>query len=131
MVCIYKPESGEFEEKDRSEISDIKETWRGFYKDTDKGLVGVFATDQGPVFFVNDSTYLLTEGDWDFIIEEMGDKNAFTFYYNGQEQFKIEYIKTKDLGIHPYADEEFMDFFVWMSKKKESKSFIDFYILKA
>ncbi len=71
VICVYKPESGEFEEKDRSELLDLKETWRGYYKNTDKGLMGIFATDRGPVFFVNSERYLLPEKSWDFKVEPL------------------------------------------------------------
>lgn len=41
LVCEINTQSGTIIEKERSELPDI-ETWRGFYKNTDTGLIGVF-----------------------------------------------------------------------------------------
>lgn len=128
-ICMYNVENGAYVEKERTEFPELKETWRGFYKNANKDIIGIFATDKGPVFFVNDVMYLLTEKDWDFKVETLQDINLFTFLYDGKEQYRIQYQRTKDIGVHAYADEEFMDFFVWMAKKKESKTFIGFYTL--
>jgi hypothetical protein len=129
-ICIYEPETGQSVEKDRSEFPEIKETWRGFYKSLDSGVMGIFATDKGPVFFVNDRRYLLTEKEWDFEVESIGNNNIFSFWFDKKEQLKIDYKKTDDLGIHTYVEEDVIDFFVWMTKKKKSKTFIEFYTLE-
>lgn len=126
-ICVYKPENGEFVEKNRMDITELKETWIGYYKNTEKGLIGIFASDCGPVFFVNNERYLLTEGSWDFEISVIADYSHFSFWHDGKEYFNIDYLNEADIGIHPYADEEFMDFFVWLSKCKDSRTFITFY----
>ncbi|MGE5416711.1 MAG: hypothetical protein ACM3UZ_08110 [Acidobacteriota bacterium] len=127
-VGIYNIANGEFEEKLRSDLPDLKETWRGFYITNEKDILGLFASVQGPVFFVNNKMYLLSEKEWSFKIDALSDsKNIFHFYYGGIEEYSSSYTKPTDLSVHAYADEEFMDFYQWLLTKKDSKTFVSFY----
>lgn len=129
IICVYNTLTGECNEIQRSELGGLNKTWRGFYTKKANDLIGVFATDKGPVFFVNSNMYLLAQNDWDFYVEVFSERNVFSFVYNSQVIYRLEYLRTKEFGIHAYADEEFLDFFAWMSKNKENKSFIDFYTI--
>ncbi|MGM9988788.1 MAG: hypothetical protein ACI35O_16400 [Bacillaceae bacterium] len=130
MICLYNTLTGECNEIERSGLKGLNKDWIGFYVKKGNDLIGVFATNKGPVFFINSNMYPLVQNDWDFDIEVLSsERNVFSFVYNGQEIYRLEYERTKLIGIHPYADEEFMDFFVWMSKWKESGDFLDFYTI--
>lgn len=132
-ICVYNTVTGENQIKTRSElgIQSINDTWIGFSKQNREDVIGIFATDLGPVFFVNEKMFPLAGHEWDFVVEKVSQEtNIFSFIYNSEKVLEIDYIKVMELGTHPYADEEFMDFFLWMAKKKESKNFIDFYTLK-
>ncbi len=132
-ICVYNTVTGENQIKTRSElgIQSISDTWIGFAKQNGEDVIGVFATNCGPVFFVNEKMFPLMGSKWDFVVGMvLEETNMFSFIYNDEKVIEISYKRVVELGTHPYADEEFMDFFTWMSKKKESKTFIDFYTLK-
>lgn len=129
MICVYDTTTGDCSEMERSELEDLNKTWRGFYTKKANNLIGVFATNKGPVFFVNSDMYLLAQNDWNFHVEVFPEKSIFSFVYNDEEHYKLEYTRPKELGVNPYADEEFMDFFVWMAKNKANKNFIGFYTI--
>lgn len=132
-ICVYNTVSGENQIVTRTElgIQSISDTWIGFSKQNGSDVVGVFATKCGPVFFVNKKMFPLVGNEWDFVVENVSEETMiFSFVYNFEKVLEVNYKKVIELGTHPYADEEFVDFFTWMSKKKESKTFIDFYTLE-
>ena len=129
-ICVYNTITGWHDYKTRSElgIKTISDCWRGFSKQNGSDTLGIFASNIGPIFFINEKIYSLKNNEWEFLVKEINkDMNCFTFIYNGEIVYKAKYKRVKELGIHPYADEETMDFFIWMSKKKESPNFMDFY----
>jgi hypothetical protein len=129
-VCEINTQSGTFIEKERTELPEIK-TWRGFYKNTDTGLIGVFASSVGPVLFINQDTFPLIKGEYDFDWVKKADgstKREFIFYFKGKEIYRVEYDVVKCYYTNPYEeDEEFRDFFLWMYKNKSDNNFYKFY----
>jgi len=132
MVCEIKNETGEFIEKERQELPEMINFWRGFYKNNELGFIGVFASNIGPILFINQTTYPLIKGGYDVKWLKKGkeiDKREFFIYYEGKEIYKIEYDEVKCLYINPYEeDEEFRDFYMWMYKNKDDDNFYNFYM---
>ncbi len=131
-ICVYNTITGDYEIKSSAElgIKTFSDCWRGFSKQNGSDTLGIFASDMGPIFFINEKMYPLKNNEWEFLVKNINkDMNYFTFIYNKEIVYKTKYKRVKELGIHPYADEETMDFFIWISKKKESPNFIDFYTI--
>ncbi|HBF36151.1 MAG TPA: hypothetical protein DDW50_02395 [Firmicutes bacterium] len=109
-------------------VENPDDLWIGVAQQNGTDIIGVFATDQGPVFFVNKQRYLLNGNEWDFSVKQKNTQNnTFRFVYNKVVVYEANYKRVTELGVHPYADEEFMDFYTWMTKKKISKTFIQYY----
>lgn len=53
MICLYNTITGDYDEIERSELKDLNRPWRGFYTQKSNDVIGVFATNKGPVFFIN------------------------------------------------------------------------------
>jgi hypothetical protein len=128
LICQYNTVTGHFEKKTRQELASVEDLWTGFAKYADNDVAGLFATNNGPVFFINENMYPLKENEWDFFVEQENDAiNIFSFVYNGKQVYETRYKKVTTLDVHAFADEEFMDFYTWMSLKKKSPTFIDYY----
>jgi hypothetical protein len=129
-VCEINTQSGTIIEKERTEGSHI-ETWRGCYKNTDTGFIGVFASDIGPVLFINQDTYALIKDDYDIELIKKGKnlkKREFTFCYKEKEIYRTEYDEVICYYANPYEEDEvFRDFFVWMYKNKTDENFYRYY----
>jgi hypothetical protein len=134
LICQYNTVTGHFEKKTRQELGldSIEDAWTGFAKYTDNDVVGVFASTNGPVFFINEKMYPLSENEWDFFVEPENDTiNIFSFIYNGEKVYETRYKRVTCLDVHAFADEEFMDFFIWMSLKKKSPMFLTYYTVQS
>ena len=130
ITCVYNTITGDYEIKSSAElgIKTFSDCWRGFSKQNGSDIVGIFASNIGPIFFINEKMYSLKNNEWDFLVKVIDNElNQFSFMFNEKLIYKTTYKRVKELGIHPYADEEFMDFFIWMSKRKESPRFMDFF----
>jgi hypothetical protein len=130
LICLYNTATGHYEKRTRQELGldSIEDTWTGFAKYADDDVVGIFATNNGPVFFINGNMYHLKDNEWDFFVERGNDAiNIFSFMYNGGKVYETRYKKVTCLDVHAFADEAFMDFFIWMSLHKESPTFMDYY----
>ncbi len=129
-ICAYDTVTGAYEIKTNIElgIKTISDCWIGFSKQNGSDTLGIFASNIGPIFFINEKMYSLKNNEWDFLVKVIDKElNQFSFVFNEKLIYKTTYKRVKELGIHPYADEEFMDFFIWMSKHKESPTFMDFF----
>lgn len=117
-VCEINTQTGVIIERERSELPEEIKTWRGFYKDIDIGVIGLFASSIGPILFINQDMYPLIEGDYDIEWVKKGKdltRREFTFYYKGEEIYRIEYDEVECLYTNPYEiDEQVRDFFCWV-----------------
>ena len=125
-ICEYSSEA-------RREIplEELKEQGaaltKGAYVRNGERYIGVYASQQGPQFFVDALVYSLSEGNWDMEVSQDGDRKRFRFLWQGKEVLNLNYHEPYGYGTHFAADEELVDFYLWMSKKKGSQRFITYY----
>lgn len=127
FVCEYNPITGRYKERLRDEVDKIELTI-GYYTKTNDSLVGVFATDKGPILFKNDIQILLEQGKYQINIAEKLDKRIFCLTINGKREIEVEYEKPKYVNYDAWSDEEMVDFFFWLSKKNQKK-FHEYYTI--
>lgn len=130
-ICEINTKTGEIIEKLRTSMSNTDKFWRGFYKNIDVGMIGVFASSIGPILFINQIYYPLIKGDYNIVWTKKGenlDRREFIFYYLEKEIYREEYDEVKCLYTNPYEeDEEFRDFFLWMHGNMNNDNFYRFY----
>ena len=117
-VCEIDSNNGIIAERERSSLPETIQMWRGFYKNIENGFIGVFASNIGPILFINQDTYPLIKGEFDFKWKKTGfdkKKREFEFYYKGTKVFKIKYPEVKCYYTNPYEEDEIVrDFFLWL-----------------
>lgn len=128
-VCRFNPENGDYTEVERVELPDSLVLWRGYYKKIEKVFIGVFASEKGPVLFVNKQMYLLKKGLYRFNLVSLENENEFSFFYEGNEKFSIKYPRIKSLWTNPYEDEEFVDLIVWLYNNMNDEDFYNYYTM--
>ncbi|WP_144407038.1 hypothetical protein [Paenibacillus sp. IHBB 10380] len=114
------------------EIELIKETtveyYRGFYINYQDHLIGIVATEKGPLFFYDRDHYLLQENSFRFILRHQGTENTFHFVWNGTTLLGISYLRVlcrEDSGA--WVDDHLNDFFFWLDLAVERRNFYSFY----
>lgn len=127
-VCEYSQETGMCRELLREEMeAQNEQVTRGFYVRNEDLLIGVFASKEGPIFFCNESTFMLREPDWNMeVIQEQDDK-LFRFHWAGEEVLSVVYKEPFGVGTHFGADDEFVDFYTWIAKRKQSDRFVPYF----
>jgi len=131
MVCEINTETGGIIERLRTDMPETVKYWRGFYKNIDIGVMGIFASSIGPILFINQNYYPLIKDEYNIEWMKKGgglDKREFTFYYKDKEIYRIEYDEVQCFYTNPYEeDEEFRDFFLWVYDNKTNENFYNFY----
>ena len=128
QVLRYVPETGEHETI-AGPIHDLIAA-RGYFEVVDGKVVGAFASEDGPVFFVGGER--LSMGDPGFAIEwERGEReHRFAVQWRGALRFEARYAPKTDWGWDNWsADEESADFLLWLYNSVRGDRFHDFYTL--
>lgn len=127
-VCEYSQDAGTCRELLREEMEAQNErVTRGFYVRNGDLLIGVFASKEGPVFFCNERTFMLREPDWNMEVTQEQDDKRFRFHLAGEEVLSVVYKEPFGVGTHFGADDEFVDFYTWIAKRKQSDRFVPYF----
>ncbi|MGG1878201.1 hypothetical protein ABDI30_11615 [Paenibacillus cisolokensis] len=118
-----------FQEKQLDQEEDV-EYCRGFYMLHNNVMIGIVATDEGPAFFSNGKVYLLKEKGFRFVLKSSGDSNNFTFMWEGQVEFHVNYLRSWIQGGGKQASESSVDFYSWLCEAAAMKRFYSFYTVK-
>lgn len=130
-VCEYSVGTGACRELPREEMeAQDSQVSRGFYVRNGEHLIGVFASTEGPVFFINEKTYLLRERDWNMEVTQEQDEKRFRFLWKSEEVLSLNYKDPYGVGTHFGADEEFVDFYTWIAQRKQSDRFVPYFTSK-
>ncbi|HEY2491748.1 MAG TPA: hypothetical protein VGI33_02310 [Paenibacillus sp.] len=104
------------------------EYYRGFYINHQDHLIGIVATEKGPLFFYDRDHYLLQENSFQFILRHQGTENTFHFVWNGTTLLELSYLRVlcrDDGGV--WVDDHLHDFFSWLDLAVERRNFYSFY----
>ena len=108
-------------EKPRKKASYVK------HKDT---FIGVFASTQGPVLFINQKLFFFTDQSWVVKLNKQANGNQFTLLQNGQKLFEADYHPPKPDPLDPWSDEESVDLFVWITAKRNDQEIAQMWTLE-
>ncbi len=98
----------------------------GFYVDCGVGVLGIYASSDGPVLF-RDAQRIPLEDGVRLEITRGRRRNTFTVSRGDDELLTISYAPPGDVGTHAYADEDMVDFYAWLAASFPSERFNRFY----
>lgn len=124
-VCEYYPPSGGHREilLDGNRTEDV---CRGFYVCTDDAVIGLYASQRGPVVFRNAQEYVLRAGAYAMELVEKERTRVFRLTVSGEEAFSVEYRRPQWIDDAP-VDEETADFFLWLYRGQKDPRFHTFF----
>lgn len=122
-VLRFEEAQGKFEEVERT--SEIKQTdfSRGYYVNYHRDVIGVFASAEGPKFFINGHIILLKDRQFRVEVTSLLNRNQATFYQGEEKLFDLSYPKVVYIETDPYATEEMLDFYLWLRNSLEDENF--------
>ncbi|MBU2072485.1 MAG: hypothetical protein KKE72_15640 [Gammaproteobacteria bacterium] len=125
--CIleYDTSAGPLKEVSVSSVAEKKIAKHGTYIKLDGKYYGIYATANGPCFFFQDDEFLLRDPDAVFQHESREKQHYFRFTYNDKVVIDLTYDHWDDLDIDPWSDEDFIDFFIWLTKSSGDQEFIN------
>lgn len=112
----------------RFEGEQFADASRGFYVETGDVLVGLYASERGPVFFVDDCHYVLKAGQYHMELSERTKLKVFRLAIQGRETFSLEYEKPGWID-DSLVDEETSDFFLWLYRRQNTHGLHAFFTL--
>lgn len=126
--CKYDIKNKSCEESLRTEI--MESVLNGIYVKVTGKFVGIFTSENGPVFFFDDKQILLNKNDYSInIISKSKEFNLFNLELSGNIIFSIEYQRQKYTDYDAWSSEEDVDFFLWLAKLQKTDRFYKSYSL--
>ncbi|WP_141676586.1 hypothetical protein [Pseudomonas bananamidigenes] len=98
---------------------------KAFYVRFPGGFMGVYSSPEGPVFFVNDHKMLFSDPAWRVSVHKKMDVNEVFFAGLTKGDLAFEYSVVELDPLDPWSEEEFDDFYIWLTKKRNNREFID------
>lgn len=89
------------------------------------GFAGVYSSIEGPVLFVNRSKILFSDPSWSVSVKKNGDTNKVKFSGLNSSVLEFEYPAVKLDAMDPWSEEQFDDFFIWLTNKRHDREFMD------
>lgn len=125
--CIleYDTLAGPLKETSISSVPEEKIAKLGNYIKLDGKYYGIYATSNGPCFFYQDDKFLLNSLGVVFQHTRGESQHYFRFIYNGKVVIDLKYDHWDDLDIDPWSEEDFIDFFIWLTKSSSNQEFIN------
>ncbi len=94
------------------------------YIKIDGKYYGIYATANGPRFFYQNEEFPLNSLDSVLQHTKGDEKHHFKFIYKQREVIDLDYDHWADLDIDPWSEEDFIDFFIWLTKSSSNQEFI-------
>lgn len=127
IILEYNPDSGKSKEIENSR-SRSEKLWRGYYTRIKGNLYGIYASVSGPIFFKNESRYLLSRGSCRATLETEENFNHFTLYSGERAIVSVDYKPSQYKDYDNWsADEELMDMFLRIKNALGTDQFFEFY----
>lgn len=96
----------------------------------DDRFIGVFASAQGPVLFIDEKVFLFADPSWAVELIQGSDKNQFKLLQQGQMVYNAEYQPPQPDDLDPWSDAESVDLFAWVVAKRHDKEIFQMWTLK-
>ncbi|GAA0849843.1 hypothetical protein GCM10008915_61640 [Bifidobacterium pullorum subsp. gallinarum] len=122
-------ELGSFRELELDAGKDVQYC-RGFYVHFNTKLIGIVATDEGPVFICDQEKFLLDEQTLHFLLQKNAEVNTFIFMWEGKVKLQIPYLRSLVEYNGKWVDDSIFDFFSWLYEASGRKRFYSYYRLK-
>jgi len=123
-ILEYHTSAGPQKEVSPANVSEEKIAKLGNYIKLNDKYYGTYATPNGPCFFYQTDKFLLNDPGSEFLHFKGTDRHHFKFKYNDKLIIDLEYDRWDDLDIDPWSDEDFIDFFIWLTKSSSNQEFI-------
>ena len=130
--CIleYDTSTGPVKEVSASSVPEGEISELGNYIKLSGEYYGIYATKNGPCFFYQADRFLLNDLGTVFQHSRGEDKHHFRFIHDGQVIIDLKYDHWDDLDIDPWSEEDFVDFFIWLTKSSSSQEFLSLWTEK-
>ncbi|MEM9539279.1 MAG: hypothetical protein AAGA60_07170 [Cyanobacteria bacterium P01_E01_bin.42] len=127
IILAYNPDSGESKEIENSRSREEKME-RGYYTNIEGNFYGIYASVSGPIFFKNESRYLLSRGSCRATLETENNINHFTLYSGETAIVSVSYQPSQYKDYDNWSsDEELTDMFLRIKNALETDRFFEFY----
>ncbi len=114
----------------RSQIDVTEEKTKGTYVSKENTIIGIYASIDGPVVFLNHEKYYLKTDNLQFDIEERSDsRRKFKLTKSGVPIYEYTYPRTEFVDYDPWSSEDDVDFFSWLVKISQKDHFVMNYTL--
>jgi hypothetical protein len=123
-ILEYDTLAGPLKEVSASSVQEEKIAKLGNYIKFDGKYYGIYATENGPCFFYQGNKFLLNDPGVVFQHTRGGDQHHFRFTYIDKVIINLKYDHWDDLDIDPWSEEDFIDFFIWLTKSSSNQEFI-------
>jgi hypothetical protein len=124
-VLEYDTSAGPLKEGSASNVQEERIAKLGNYIKLNGMYYGVYATPNGPCFFYQNDEFLINDPGSVFQHTKGDVQHNFRFIYKGQVVIDLNYDHWDDLNIDPWSDEEFIDFFIWLTKVSSNQEIIN------
>ncbi|WP_415891270.1 hypothetical protein ACMXYV_08115 [Neptuniibacter sp. SY11_33] len=98
---------------------------KGFYIKENDCFLGVFSSNEGPVFFVGDQNFRFCDEGWDILVTEKGCKRTAEIKKGDEDLISISYTAPKIDELDPWSDKSSVDFYHWLKSRRNDKEFIE------
>jgi len=116
QVCIYNTNDKSYHIENDEDFKLKRDI--GFCAIIEDNVYGVFKTEDGPIFFINDRMYYLKDIKYSFRHTHLEKKvGQFIFSIDGKTELKLVYSITTCTNYDAWSEEEDVDFFQWLTQK--------------
>lgn len=106
-------------------IGQVQPRDKAFYVEIPHGYIGVFSSINGPVLFIDRDKYLFSDPSWRVSVRKGPENNEVWFSNLIGADLHFKYKKVELDVLDPWSEEQFDDFFIWVSLKRNDCEFID------
>lgn len=119
IVCVYDINNIMYKEIVDENYKIKKDI--GFYVNVNNDIVGVMESNRGPIFFINNQLYYLTECNYKFEQTNLNEtKGNFKLIINEKVKEEIMYNKPVYIDYDQWSSEKDVDFFQWICQSQEN-----------
>lgn len=123
-ILEYDVSTGPLKEVAASSVSEGDVCKLANYIKLDDKYYGVYATVHGPCFFYQAHKFLLSDPAVTFEHVKGERQHYFKFTHNDDVLIDLHYDRWENIDIDSWSDENFIDFFIWLTKASSNQEFI-------
>ena len=130
-ILAYEPERNSWNVFLRAQLeARLSPSFNGYFEAQGASVFGVYATNQGPVFFAESKKWELKAKSYTAELSNISPGlNRFSLNSSEKKEFELEYKVSDHMGIDNWSDEENTDFFYWLNINITKPEFINRYTI--